>query len=84
MTREFTIDGATYDVGNLSPEGQVLVERLRFAQLRIQTLHNRQALLNKAKNAYIADLKADLIGGEGEAELARLIGDGYLLGNDGQ
>ena len=82
MNRQFTIDGLTYNVESLSQEGQLLVERLRFAQLKIHMLRNRQALLNKAKNAYIADLKAELAGGEDAAGLARLLGDDYLLGND--
>ena len=28
---------------------------------RLQELHNQQAMLTKAKNAYIADLKAELL-----------------------
>ena len=61
MTQRFRIDGAEYDGGTRSPEGQALVERLQFVQGRLMELGNQMALLNKAKNAYIADLKVDFV-----------------------
>ena len=61
MTQRFRLDGSEYDAGMLPPEGQVLVEHLTFATLRLQELMNQQAVLNKAKNAYIADLKSEIV-----------------------
>ena len=55
MTQRFRIDGAEYDLASLPKEGQALVESMTFAQKRLQELMNQQALLTKAKNAYIAD-----------------------------
>lgn len=72
MSRRFRIDGVEYSAAALSSEGQALVERLTFAQLRLQELLNQQALLTKAKNAYIADLKAEIIKGRTGVDLAAL------------
>jgi hypothetical protein len=75
LTRRFRIDGAEYDVGTLPPEGQALLERMTFAQLRLQELANQQALLTKAKNAYIADLKLEIVQGRTGVDLVGLFGD---------
>jgi hypothetical protein len=75
MTQRFRIDGAEYDAKTLPPEGQALVERITFAQLRVQELMNQQALLTKAKNAYIADLKTEIIQGRTGIDLGALFSD---------
>lgn len=75
MTQRFRIDGAEYDAGMLPPEGQALVERMTFATLRLQELMNQQALLTKAKNAYIADLTAEIIKGRTGVDLGALFSD---------
>lgn len=75
MVREFKIDGETYDVEGLSPEGKALVERLTFAHLQVQVLSNQQALLTKAKNAYIADLKSEIVQGRTGVDLGALFSD---------
>ena len=75
MTQRFRIDGAEYDAASLPPEGQALVERMTFAQLRLQELMNQQALLTKAKNAYIADLKTQIIQGRTGLDLGALFSD---------
>lgn len=75
MTKRFRIDGAEYDAGMLPPEGQALVERMTFAQFRLQELMNQQALLTKAKNAYIADLKSEIVQGRTGLDFGELFGD---------
>ena len=72
MRRAFAIDGARYDADALSVEGQALVERLRFAQVQQQILCKQQALLNKAKNAYIADLRDEIVQGRTGNDLSDL------------
>ena len=76
MNQRFRIDGMEYEVAKLPKECQTLVERLTFAQLRLQELMNQQALLTKAKNAYIADLKTEIIQGRAGIDLATLFSDG--------
>ncbi len=75
MTKRFRLDGAEYDLGALSAEGRALVERLSFAHLQVQTLSNQQALLTKAKNAYIADLKSEIVQGRTGVDLGALFSD---------
>jgi hypothetical protein len=75
MTQRFRMDGAEYDAGMLPPSGQEIVERMSFAQLRLKELMNQQALLTKAKNAYIAELKAEIIKGRTGVDLDALFSD---------
>ena len=57
----FRLDGKEYETQQLSQECRELVERLRFVRLTIQDIENRMALLSKAKNGYIEDLKTEII-----------------------
>lgn len=75
MSRRFRIDGVEYDASGLSEEGLALVERLTFAQLTLQELSNRQALLTKARNAYIADLKIEIVKGRTGVDLGSLFAE---------
>jgi hypothetical protein len=75
MTRVFQLDGASYDADALSAEGKALLERLQFTHLQMQALSNQQALLNKAKNAYIADLKSEIVQGRTGIDLSALFSE---------
>ncbi len=75
MSRSFRIDGVEYDVDELSAEGSALVDRLMFVQRQTVELFNEQAVLNKAKNAYIADLKAEIVEGRTGVDLGVLFSD---------
>jgi hypothetical protein len=75
MTRRLRLDDRVYDTDTLSAEGRVLLERLAFVQDRLDELSNNAALLHKAKNAYIADLKLDLVKGRAGLNLGALLGD---------
>lgn len=75
MTKRFRIDRSEYDAGSLPPECKALLESMTFAQLRLEELSNQQALLMKAKNAYIADLKTEIIQGRTGVDLGALFSD---------
>ena len=75
MTKRFRLDGGEYDLNALSTEGKALVERLNFAHLHVQVLSNQKALLTKAKNAYIADLKSEIVKGRTGVDLGALFSD---------
>jgi hypothetical protein len=75
MSQRFRIDGVEYDIETLTQEGRDLVSRLTFARLRQQELSNQIALLTKAKNAYIADLKSEIIQGRTGVDLGALFSD---------
>jgi hypothetical protein len=75
MIKRFRLDGAEYDLDALSAEGRALVERLNFTHLQVQALSNQKALLTKAKNAYIADLKAEIVQGRTGIDLGAFFSD---------
>ncbi len=75
MSQRFRIDGVEYATDVLSQEGRDLVARLTFARLTLQELNNQQALLTKAKNAYIADLKSEIVQGRTGVDLGALFSD---------
>jgi hypothetical protein len=62
MGRKFAIEGRTYDADALSETARALFQQLAFAQERLQDLANQQALLVRARNAYILDLKTEIEG----------------------
>jgi len=55
------LDGEDYDLSKASEEANALVERLQNLDRQFEEKSNIMALLTKAKNAYIADLKAEII-----------------------
>ena len=59
----------------LSLEGKALLERLTFSHSQLQALSNQMALLTKAKNAYIADLKSEIVQGRTGIDLGALFSD---------
>lgn len=75
MNQRFRIDGVEYAAESLSQDGRDLVARLIFARLQQQELSNQLALLTKAKNAYIAELKTEIIQGRTGVDLGTLFSD---------
>lgn len=75
MSQRFRIDGVEYDIETLTQEGRDLVSRLTFTRLTLQELSNQMALLTKAKNAYIADLKSEIVQGRTGVDLGALFSD---------
>ncbi len=75
MTKSVRIDNVEYDMEQLSQAGRDLYERLSFTQSRLQEYNNMLALLMKAKNAYIADLKTEIVKGRTGVDLGALFSD---------
>lgn len=73
MAQLIRLDGHEYNVEDLSSYGQQLLERMLFTQSQMQSLSNQRALLNKAKNAYIADLKNEIIQSRTGIDLKNLL-----------
>lgn len=72
MTDKFEIDGLEYKIEELSNEGKILLDRLVFANLKLHELKNQRALFTKAKNAYIADIKFEVVQSESGFDLDNL------------
>lgn len=75
MIQTFRLDGVEYTTASLGQEGQDVVGRLAFTRTMLQDLSNQMALLTKAKNAYITDLKTEIIRGRTGVDLGTLFGD---------
>jgi hypothetical protein len=75
MTKRFRLDGADYDLAALSAEGRALVDRLSFAHMQVQALSNQKVLLTKAQNAYISDLKSEIVQGRTGVDFGALFSD---------
>lgn len=75
MNERFSIDGVKYSTDGLSEEGRGLVKQLRVTQHKLIELSNQQALMTKAKNAYIADLKEEIVKGRSGVDLGTLFAD---------
>lgn len=71
----FTIDGREYTTDTLDDGGLSVYKQLQFIKLRMLELGNQQAILNKAKNAYISDLNAEIVQGKSGINLSDLFSD---------
>ena len=69
------IGGQSYDVSSLNKDAIAIVESLRRVETRIQEKQNLIALLLKAKNAYIADLNAEIVQERSGVDLGALFAD---------
>ena len=75
MTKRFRIEDIEDDIEQLSQQGRDLCERLNFTQSSLQELNNMLAVLSKAKNAYISDLKTEIVRGRTGVDLGALFSD---------
>ena len=55
------IDGVEYDIENLGEPSKQLISNIQKITARIQEAQNMSAILTKAKKAYIADLKTEML-----------------------
>jgi len=55
------IDDAEYDLDALTDQAKRLVGEVQKINARIQETQNMSAILTKAKRAYIADLKTEML-----------------------
>jgi hypothetical protein len=75
MTQRFRIDGTEYESQALPEEGKAVFELMAFSQLRLQELKNQHVLMTEVKNAYIADLKTEIVKGRTGVDLSALFSD---------
>lgn len=66
------LDGVDYDLSKASDEAKALVARLQQLDRLFEEKNNLMALLTKAKNAYIADLKTEIIKNKTGVDLSSL------------
>ena len=61
MQKNFTVDQNSYDFDLLSEKAKIIYGNLKFVQNLSQELSGMHAVLNRAKNAYIEDLKEEIV-----------------------
>lgn len=62
MDRVVTIDGRDYDPAAMSAQSRALLQLLVFAEEKLRELTGQQALLIRARNGYILDLRTEIEG----------------------
>ena len=66
------LDGEDYDLSKASEEAKAIVARLQHLDRLFEEKSNLMALLTKAKNTYIADLKTEIIKNKTGVDLSSL------------
>ena len=66
------LEGEDYDLSKASDKAKALVARLQHLDRLFEEKTNLMALLTKAKNAYIADLKTEIIKDKTGVDLSSL------------
>lgn len=69
------LDGAEYDTYNLSPEGRKILAEYYHATEQLQHAINMRALLTRARNSYIHELKNEILQGKTGVDLGALFDD---------
>ena len=75
MQQKFKFEGVEYNTENLSVGSVKRFLQLQFAQQKLQELQDNAALLHKAKNSYINDLKGEVVSGKLGVDISDLLTD---------
>jgi len=75
VKQRFKFEDVEYSTDNLSEDNINRFLKLQFTQHKLQELQDNAALLNKAKNGYIADLKNEIISGKLGVDIGNLLDD---------
>ena len=75
MAQKVSLDGVEYEISNLSSEGKNLLVAYQHVTKQIQDAVNMQAILTRAKNSYISELKSEMVKGKTGLDLSDLFGD---------
>ena len=75
MNQRFKFEDVEYSSDNLSEDNVKQLTQLQFIQGKLQELQDNSALLNKAKNGYIEDLKNEIVSGKLGLDLGDLLSD---------
>ena len=75
MKQRFKFEDVEYSSDNLSEDKIKQLMQLQFIQGKLQELQDNSALLNKAKNGYIEDLKNEIVSGKLGLDLGDLLTD---------
>lgn len=57
----FSIDGKEYTVASLKETHLRIYQQLQFTRVQLKKLTDLRAVLNKAKNSYMGELKTEIV-----------------------
>ena len=72
IPENFNIDGVEYKSAELSSESLEILKKLTFTTLKLREIQNEKALMEKARNAYISDIKFEVVQSESGFDLDNL------------
>jgi hypothetical protein len=75
MSNKIEIEGIEYNTEEFSPKALEILKYLTFSELKLREMSNRNALMIKAKNAYISDIKREVIKNKSGIDLSKLLED---------
>lgn len=75
MQQQLEFEGHEYSIDSLSNNAKGILVKMNFAKQKIVELNDNSALLNKAKNGYIEDLKNEIVSGKLGLDLRDLLTD---------
>lgn len=75
MSKKIKLDNVEYDTSNLTDNGVKLLAAYVQANQMLQEAVNMKAVLTKAKQAYISELKMEMLKGRTGLDLSNLFSD---------
>lgn len=75
MAQKINLDGIDYDTSQLSDEGKKVLVAYVHTNQRLQEAVNMRAILTRAKNSYVSELKSEMVKGKTGLDLSDLFGD---------
>tara|TARA_B110000211_G_scaffold3299_1_gene3898 strand:+ start:154 stop:384 length:231 start_codon:yes stop_codon:yes gene_type:complete len=75
MVKKITVEGRDYSIADLTEDSQKIWSRLFFTLQMLEQLNAQHALLTRAKNAYIEDIKSEVVQSKSGVDFAALFSD---------
>jgi hypothetical protein len=75
LSNKIALEIGEFSVADLHENGRLLVKKLEFVQSALVELHNKKAMMNRAKNGYISDLKAEIIENKAGLDMSAMFSD---------
>jgi len=75
MVKKITVEGSDYSIADLTEDSQKIWSRLFFVLQKLDELSGQHALLTRAKNAYIEDIKSEVVQSKSGVDFAALFSD---------
>ena len=75
MQKRINLDGIEYDTSRLSDEAKKILVAYAHVNQRLQEALNMRAILTRAKNSYVSELKSEMVKGKTGLDLSDLFGN---------